>query len=114
MKSTQDYLLDLLTHIERVEQVAAAGEDQFRASFIHQDSIIRNYEIIGEIVKRLPDNLLAKAPHIEWGQIRGFRDFLAHNYDKVDLDIVWSAVSDLPSLKAAVQTLLKSSTDNTN
>lgn len=58
MKTSVEYLQDMLERIERIEQAAAAGQATFRESFIHQDAIIRNYEVIGKIAKRLPDWLL--------------------------------------------------------
>jgi uncharacterized protein with HEPN domain len=73
---------------------------------MHQDTIIRNYEVLGEIVKRLPDDLLASAPEASWAQLKGFRDFLAHNYDKINLKVVWDAVEQLPTLRAAVESML--------
>src|SRR5258708_24957436 len=96
----------MLDRISRIEQVAADGKAAFERSFMHQDTIIRNYEVIGEIAKRLPETLLQTAPQVKWNALKGFGDFLAHNYDKVDLTVVWGAVEELPVLRAAVQTML--------
>jgi uncharacterized protein with HEPN domain len=62
-------------------------------------------EIIGEIAKRIPDELLEQQPEAEWGALKGFRDFLAHNYDDVLLQIVWSAVEKLAILRNATESL---------
>lgn len=106
MKPTRSLLQDLRLHIERIDQVAAAGEETFYQSFMHQDAIIRNYEVIGEIVKRLPADLLEGRGEVNWLQIKGFRDFLAHNYDRIELVVVWGAVQALPALRAAVEAML--------
>ncbi len=75
---------------------------------MHQDTIIRNFEVIGEIVKRLDPKLTARYPEIHWADYAGFRDILIHQYDKVVLDIVWESVDrDLETLKAAVKKLLE-------
>jgi uncharacterized protein with HEPN domain len=108
MKTPSDYLHDLLERIERIQQYVQAGEQDFWQSSLTQDAVIRNFEVMGEIVRRLPADLLTKYPHVEWSQIKGFRDFLAHNYESVQLKIVWGAVEKLPLLKAAVETLLAS------
>lgn len=71
-----------------------------------QFAVIRAYEVIGEITKRLPETLLNTQPHIAWQDIKEFRDFLAHNYDRVRLDILWGAVEKLPDLQAAITLLL--------
>lgn len=39
-KDQRIYLQDILERIRRIEQVVAEGETVFRASFMHQDSII--------------------------------------------------------------------------
>lgn len=106
MKSVREYLQDALERIERIEKVISKGKAQFLSSDVYQDAVIRNYEVIGEIVKRLPEVLLQTAPAVPWADLKGFRDFLAHNYDRVDLEIVWSAIEQLPTLRSAVQTLL--------
>ena len=62
--------------------------------------------MIGEIAKRLPDRLLEQQPQVAWKKVKGFRDFLAHNYEAVILQIVWGAVEELPELRAAVEKLL--------
>lgn len=102
----RDALQDILRYVARIEKTASEGEEAFYADYRNQDSIIRQYEVIGEIVKRLPSSILDQAPEVNWSQIKGFRDFLAHNYDRIELQVVWSAVQKLPSLKSAVEKLL--------
>jgi len=41
-----------------------------------------------------------------------FRDFLAHNYERVILNNIWAAVEDLPNLRATVAALLASLPDD--
>ncbi|PJF40929.1 MAG: DUF86 domain-containing protein, partial [Chloroflexi bacterium] len=82
------------------------GKAAFFASTLIQDAVIRQYEVIGEIAKRLSaSNLLAQSD-VDWKTLINFRDFLAHNYDRVDLEIVWRAIEKLPELRAAVEVLL--------
>jgi uncharacterized protein with HEPN domain len=97
MKTDHDYLVDLLDRIDRIEDFTRSGEAAFVQSELIQDAVIRNFEVIGEITKRLPDVMLEQ-PHIEWQQIKGFRDFLAHYYDRIVLKIVWESVENLPGL----------------
>ncbi len=108
-KDQRIFLRDILERIERIEETAAEGRDIFRQSHMHQDSIIRNFEVIGEIVKRLSVDVTSQYPDVLWADFAGFRDVLIHQYDKVILDIVWESVkTDLPSLRAAVESLLAS------
>ena len=108
-KSQRLYLLDLLEYIGRIEAIAAQGKEAFFASTLYQDAAIRNFEVIGEIVKRLEPELTAKQPQIPWSDYAGFRDVLIHQYDKVLIEIVWeSTQNDIQPLKDAAQALLNS------
>ncbi|MFQ3672901.1 MAG: HepT-like ribonuclease domain-containing protein [Aggregatilineales bacterium] len=87
-KSPRLYLLDLLEYIARLEAIGAIGQDLFFVSVLHQSAAIRNFEVIGEIVKRLPRDLTAMEPDLPWSDYAGFRDVLIHQYDRVLIDIV--------------------------
>jgi uncharacterized protein with HEPN domain len=106
MKMERDYLVDLLDRIKRIQEFTQAGRTAFMQSELIQDAVIRNFEVIGEITKRLPDDLLEQQPQAEWKQIKGFRDILAHNYDNIVLKVVWDSVEKLATLRAAVEALL--------
>ena len=69
-----------------------------------QDQIIRRIEIIGEVVKNLPDNLRMDHPKVPWRDMAGMRDIVVHQYFGVDLEFVWQAATkDFPELKAKIQ-----------
>ena len=76
-------------------------------SQLHQDAVIRSFEVIGEAVKRLDNSLIAQQPQVPWREFAGFRDVLIHQYERAVLESVWLfAREDLPRLKAAVVALL--------
>lgn len=105
-RSARDYLLDLLDYVLKVAAFTSEGYDAFMRDEKTQFAVIRAYEVIGEIAKCLPTELLDTQPEIEWPNIKEFWDFLAHNYERIRLDIVWGAVEKLPILKTAVQAML--------
>ena len=106
-KSQRLYLLDLLEHIGRIETIVSAGKEAFFTSKVYQDATIRNFEVIGEIVKRLAPELTVQYPNIPWSDYAGFRDVLIHQYDKVLIEIVWESTQhDIHPIKDAVQRLL--------
>jgi uncharacterized protein with HEPN domain len=106
MSDTQKYLNDLLEHLNIIQEFTADGREAFTQDLKTQFAVIRAYEIVGEIIKRLPQELLDTQPEIEWTAIKGFRDFLAHNYDRVKVSIVWGSVEKLPELRNAVEKIM--------
>ena len=65
-------------------------------------------EIIGEAVKKIPDEIRDGEPSIPWKQIAGMRDFLTHVYFSVNLERVWQAIdgSNLLDSKLAVTRII--------
>ena len=69
--------------------------------------MIREFEVIGEAVGRIPDELKALRPDVEWQDIKDFRNLLTHEYFGIDLEIVWKVIQDdLPSLLDAINEIL--------
>jgi uncharacterized protein with HEPN domain len=58
------------------------------------DAIVRNLEIIGEAAKRIPPQMRARYPDVEWNKIAGLRDIVAHEYFGLDEDILWDVVQN--------------------
>jgi uncharacterized protein with HEPN domain len=106
-------LLDDLEESCRLVALSTAGMDgaRFRRDRKTIDAVVRNLEIIGGAVKRLPPTVRARRPDIDWRRIAGFRDILIHAYFGVDLDIVWDIVEHkVPALLDAVLELRQGST----
>ncbi|HET8541621.1 MAG TPA: DUF86 domain-containing protein [Anaeromyxobacter sp.] len=89
--------------------VAGMTFETFAGDERTQDAVIRNIEIIGEAAKKVPDEVVARAPEIPWRNIRGMRDMLAHGYFGTSLEIVWAtATTRMDELESAVRKLLGS------
>jgi uncharacterized protein with HEPN domain len=56
------------------------------------DAVVRNLEVIGEAVKRLPTGWRESRQQIDWRKITGLRDLLIHAYFGIDIEIVWDIV----------------------
>ena len=85
---------------QRIERYVA-GMDQvaFRRDEKTRDAVLRNLEVIGEAAKRIPDDIRALHPGIDWRRIAGLRDVIAHAYFGIDEGILWDIVeSKVPSL----------------
>jgi len=75
-----------------------------------RQAIERNFEIIGEAIKRLALHDGETAAGIgDYRQIIAFRNVLIHGYDLVDHTLVWSTIENqIPALLRDVEALLAS------
>lgn len=70
------------------------------------DAILHNFQVIGEAVKNLPETFRARHSDVEWRKISGMRDFVAHAYFALDLEILWDSVkNDVPDLLTRVRAM---------
>ena len=71
-------------------------------------AVIREFEIIGEAVGKLPEELKRARQDVEWQDIKDFRNLLTHEYFGVDLEIVWRIIEDdLPVLMDAIRGIMQ-------
>ena len=105
---THDYLRDVLEYLSAIEQFTVDGREAFMNDRKTQFAVIRAYEVIGEIIKRLPDKVYDSYPVVDWQKLMNFRDFLAHNYERVLLNNIWVAIVDLPNLRSGIELVLRS------
>ncbi len=82
----------------------------YHADRVLRQAIERNFEIIGEAIKRLALHDVETAVRIgDHRQIIAFRNVLIHGYDLVDHALVWSTIeSQIPTLLRDVEDLLAS------
>ena len=66
-------------------------------------AVERKLQIISEAAIRLGSVAEDRCPGLPWRDIRGMGNWLRHQYERIDLSVIWKTVqSDLPPLKAAV------------
>lgn len=56
------------------------------------DAVIRNFEVLGEAAKRIPEGLQLANPQIDWRRISDFRNLLIHEYFGINYNIVWKII----------------------
>jgi uncharacterized protein with HEPN domain len=89
------YLTDILDSANAIlENVKGLSFQEFCSDRKTRSAVEREFEIIGEAVGKLPDELKRKRPEVEWQDIRDFRNLLTHEYFGIDLEIVWKIIQD--------------------
>ena len=107
-RDSRVYLEDIL---EATRKIASYTANLSKVAFLEDektfDAVVRNLEVIGEAVKKLPEDFRAQYPSLEWKKMAGLRDILIHEYFGLDSDIVWDIVKNkVPTLNQAVRRML--------
>ena len=100
-------LSDMIKAIERVlSYTEGATFDSFMGDSRTVDAVLRNLQILGEAARRVPRDVEAMAPEIEWAKIVRSRHILVHDYFGVDHEIVWRIVEvHLPPMLTPLRAL---------
>jgi len=93
-------LLDMLQSAQIVmNYINGRSRDELTIDLQLQDAMIRRLLIIGEASKRVSEATRQTLTTIPWVAINGMRNRLVHEYDEIDLDVVWdTAINSLPIL----------------
>lgn len=103
-----DFMNDILQAMEKAARfVAGVSYDEFIVNDEKIAAVEREIEIIGEAVKNIPAQVRSRYPEIDWKNMAGMRDRLAHGYFSRDLAKLWSAATEyIPEDKERVATAL--------
>ncbi|AGL01685.1 HepT-like ribonuclease domain-containing protein [Desulfoscipio gibsoniae] len=102
------YLYDILESIEKIQQYTTnLTFEDFVANNMAVDTVVRNFEIIGEAAKHIPDDIQSKYSEVPWFEMKGLRNIMVHEYFRVDLKIVWkTARESLPALLSMIKRII--------
>lgn len=109
------FVFDIFIAILKIEKVSSAykSADKLKHDFMAWDSVIREFEIIGEASKHLIE---ADIFNKEYRTIVDFRNILIHAYFGIDEDEVWHIIhhnlDDIKMLTKKVIGLLENDTKN--
>ncbi len=104
------YIKHIEDAIEAIETYAkGVDRDEFldkNKNKMIKDAIIRQFEIIGEAVGRLSEEIKKEHPELPWKEISSMRNKLIHEYFAVDLAVIWKTIEDdLPILKQTIKSI---------
>ncbi len=83
--------------------------EDYRSDALLKSGVERQFEIIGEALKRVRDKNEVFIEEIQgWRGAISFRNILAHGYEDIDDELVWGIIEDdLPILTEDLEARLK-------
>lgn len=90
----------MIAYIGRIlEYCENATYENFQSNMMLVEACVFNLSQIGELVTKLDDVYIEKYAQVPWKQMRGLRNKIVHDYEGVNLILVWEIITDdLPGL----------------
>ncbi len=99
------HIIEAIENIHKI--VKNITKDEFKNNIIVNSAVCYQFLVIGEAILALPNDFLEKYDY-PWYKPRSFRNFLAHEYFGVDMNIVYDTIwTDLPNLQAVLTIMEK-------
>ena len=100
---------DILESIAKVERYTAGMTfATFTADEKTIDAVVRNFTIIGEAARYIPQEIEARYPLLPWNEMRGMRNIVVHEYFGVSFSILWHTLKqNLPPVVPMLKEILE-------
>jgi uncharacterized protein with HEPN domain len=99
-------ILESITKIDNYIKTFKTADEMFNETKSF-DAVLMNFIVIGEMAEKLSENFKKVSSHINWINIKGFRNIIAHNYFGVDAEEVWEIIhNDISDLKRELEKIL--------
>ena len=101
-------LLDMLLFARRIRDIVAdRTRDDFDADDTIQLAVTHLIQLIGEAASKSTAQLRSAYPEVPWHEIIGMRHRIVHDYQHVQIALVWqTAIDDVPPLVAILEAIL--------
>ncbi len=93
------HIRDYCMEIDYTMNAFGRDYETFVANSIYQNAVALCVLQIGELTTHFTDEFKAVHNKVPWNQIRALRNIVAHNYGRIDKEILWETlISDIPEL----------------
>lgn len=97
---------DIITFLQSVDTL-----EELRKNSLIKKGVIMSLLNIGELASRLPKEFIDEHSQIPWRSMIGMRNFAAHGYYILNLEIVWdTAQTSIPELVAYIEEIFEKET----
>ena len=104
-KARLEHILDAINRLQKY--ASNLSREELEQDVLRYYGIVKNIEIIGEAANMLSIEFKSNHPEVEWRAISDMRNFLVHEYFRVDNDTVWAVIhSEIVELKLHVERYL--------
>jgi uncharacterized protein with HEPN domain len=94
MSRDLESLIDIQNAAQRIKRyVDGVSRLELDANDEKLSAILYQITIIGEATKRLSSEFRTQHPEVPWREMAGMRDVIVHEYDQLDLEVIWDVVS---------------------
>ena len=100
-------IIESINKIRKYTVKFETGDDFFNNNLAF-DATIMNFVVIGEMVSKLSAEFIIDNNVLDWKNIIGFRNIIAHDYFGIDADEVWEIIqTDLRTLEDYLNKLIE-------
>lgn len=100
-------LLHIQGWLDRVDEVVARGETQYKADALLQEAGDSLMMKIGEAANRLARMDVLEPEGVQWALAVANRNFLIHQYDQINRSLTWLTLGrDLPAWRGSLRGLI--------
>jgi uncharacterized protein with HEPN domain len=110
MEKDLQALLDMLNSAKLIlTYILERTKEDLLSDQLLQDGVIRRLIIIGEASVRVSTTTQQNLPDVPWRVIKGMRNRLVHEYDDLNLAIIWDTIiASIPNLVNELEKVIPS------
>ncbi|WP_028309114.1 HepT-like ribonuclease domain-containing protein [Desulfitibacter alkalitolerans] len=103
----QKILLKIIKYINSIlKYTNNVNYTEFRNNSMMVEACVFNLSQIGELVNKLDKEFISNHPEVPWFKIKGLRNRIVHDYEGVNLNLIWDIIDiDLKVLKEQLMRL---------
>lgn len=109
MKNKDEIILEkIINYIEEIKLfIKDYSKDEFSSDKKTINACVFDLSQIGELSGKISNELIEKYYNIEWRGLKALRNKIVHDYDGINLNMVWNFLSeDLDKLRKDIEIIL--------